>query len=232
MPEGVKRFSTTFRTIHLNLGGMSAERNCPRKTFESIRKRFEKRGKKVRKTIRNATENCLAPLRPLKNTSPALLKKIKKVLHRPKFAQKKVFFSPRGSAGVATLNLKSESLDRLPFKSGRHSLKIPLAQNQYMQGKQSWGINFCANAFGACIRTRENTGKYSVEESFLEYFAKFVGESTSVRIHASPVFAPAHTGKKSRQIIYALVWCQGVCSQRYKLHPHKVERQNRGEKLV
>ena len=28
-------------------------------------------------------------------------------------------------------------------------------------GKKSWGINFCANTCGACIRTRANTGKYS-----------------------------------------------------------------------
>ena len=27
-------------------------------------------------------------------------------------------------------------------------------------GNKSWGINFCANTCGACIRTRANTGKY------------------------------------------------------------------------
>ena len=27
-------------------------------------------------------------------------------------------------------------------------------------GKNSWGINFCANTYGACSRTRANTGKY------------------------------------------------------------------------
>ena len=50
---------------------LRAERNCPRKTFKSIRKTR----KKIRKTIRNATEICLAPLRPLKNISPALFNK-------------------------------------------------------------------------------------------------------------------------------------------------------------
>ena len=38
-------------------------------------KQFEKREKKIRKTIRNATKLFLAPLRPLKNISPALFNK-------------------------------------------------------------------------------------------------------------------------------------------------------------
>ena len=71
---------------------MSAERNCPRKHFKSIRKTVWKTRKRIRKTIRNAFEKCLAPLRPLKNISPALFNQILKVFHRPKFAQKKVFF--------------------------------------------------------------------------------------------------------------------------------------------
>ena len=81
---------------------MSAERNCPRKTFKSIRKTVWKTRKKIRKTIRNAIEKCLAPLRPTQNFSPPSFHQILKVFHRPKFAQKKVFFSPRGSAGGAT----------------------------------------------------------------------------------------------------------------------------------
>ena len=56
---------------------MSVERNSPRKTFELIRKMVWKTRKKIRKTIRNATEKCLAPLRPLKNISPALFNKFK-----------------------------------------------------------------------------------------------------------------------------------------------------------
>ena len=38
-------------------------------------KTVEKREKKIRKTIRNVFEKFLAPLRPLKNISPALFNK-------------------------------------------------------------------------------------------------------------------------------------------------------------
>ena len=40
-----------------------------------------------------------SPLRPAKIFSPPIFHQILKVFHRPKFAQKKVVFSPRGSAG-------------------------------------------------------------------------------------------------------------------------------------
>ena len=83
---------------------MSAERNCPRKTLKSIRKTVWKTRKRIWKTIRNATEEVLAPLRPLKNISPALFSTNFKSFSPPKICTKrKVFFSPRGSAGVATL---------------------------------------------------------------------------------------------------------------------------------
>ena len=60
-----------------------------------------------------------------------------------------------------------------------------------MQGKNSWGINFCANTrSGACIRTRANTGKYFGGAIFL-IFPIFEGEFISVQVHAAPVFAPA-----------------------------------------
>ena len=46
----------------------------PEKLLNRYEKQFEKRekGKRIRKTIRNDTEKLLAPLRPLKNISPAL----------------------------------------------------------------------------------------------------------------------------------------------------------------
>ena len=43
----------------------------PEKLLNRYEKRFEKREKKIRKTIRNVFEKVLAPLRPLKNISPA-----------------------------------------------------------------------------------------------------------------------------------------------------------------
>ena len=49
-----------------------------------------------------------SPSQAVKSFSLALLNKFLKVFHRPKFAQKKVFFSPRGSAGVATLKALSQ----------------------------------------------------------------------------------------------------------------------------
>ena len=47
----------------------------PEKTFKSIRNTVWKTRKKIRKTMRNAFEKLLAPLRPLKNISPALFNK-------------------------------------------------------------------------------------------------------------------------------------------------------------
>ena len=76
--------------------------------------------------------------------------------------------------------------------------------------KKSWGIHFCANACGACIRTRANTEKYFWGAIFL-IFPIFGGEFKSVQIHAAPVFPTrANTGKYSWRIIYVLVSCQGV----------------------
>ena len=49
----------------------------PEKLFNRYDKRFEKREKRSEKTIRNATEKLLAPLRLLKNISPALLNNLK-----------------------------------------------------------------------------------------------------------------------------------------------------------
>ena len=86
--------------------------------------------KRIRKTIRNAFEKFLAPLRPLKNISPALFNKILKGFHRPKFAQKKSFFSPRGSAGVATLRKVNKAL-------GLFSLAPQLLSHQ-SQGKMTF----------------------------------------------------------------------------------------------
>ena len=79
---------------------------APEKLLNRSEKQFEKREKKIRKTIRNAFESILAPLGPFKNILPAL-QQILKVFHRPKFAQQKKN-SPRGSAGVATLRKKKK----------------------------------------------------------------------------------------------------------------------------
>ena len=48
----------------------------PRKTLNRYEKRFEKREERSEKTIRNVFEKILAPLRPLKNISPALFNKL------------------------------------------------------------------------------------------------------------------------------------------------------------
>ena len=45
---------------------------APEKLLNRHEERFEKREKGSEKTIRNAFEKCLAPLKPLKNISPAL----------------------------------------------------------------------------------------------------------------------------------------------------------------
>ena len=73
---------------------MSAERSCPRKTFKSIRKTvWKKREKKIRKTIRNATEKCLSPSQAAQKYFTGTCQQILKVFHRPKFAQKTFFFT-------------------------------------------------------------------------------------------------------------------------------------------
>ena len=71
---------------------MSAERNCPRKIIKSIRTTVWKTRKRIRKTIRNAFEKCLAPLRPPKHFSPALFNKFSKSFSPPKICTKKSFF--------------------------------------------------------------------------------------------------------------------------------------------
>ena len=72
------------------------------KTFKSIRKTVWKTRKRIRKAIRNAFETISAPLKPLKNISPALFKTCLKVFHRPKFPQKKLFFTARLCRGSHT----------------------------------------------------------------------------------------------------------------------------------
>ena len=52
--------------------------------------------KRTRKTIRNAIEKFLAPLRPTKKFSPPIFHQILKVFHRPKFTKNiKDFFTAR-----------------------------------------------------------------------------------------------------------------------------------------
>ena len=65
---------------------------APENFLNRYEKRFEKREKGSEKTIRNAIEKFLAPLRPTKNFSPPIFHQSLKVFHRPKFAQKKSFF--------------------------------------------------------------------------------------------------------------------------------------------
>ena len=108
------------------------------------------------------------------------------------------------------------------------------AQNRYMQEKHSWGINFCANTCGACIRMSANAGKYFwgiifeicirtlppalcndiapvFAHPWCKYIKIFFGELISVQIHAATcIHTWANTGKYFWRIIYVLVSCQGV----------------------
>ena len=79
-----------------NLGRHTCRTKLPPKMFISTRNMLWKTRKGIRKTIWNATEKVLAPLRPLnrhfsKSFSPA------------KISKNMFYFSPRGSAGVVTL---------------------------------------------------------------------------------------------------------------------------------
>ena len=69
-------------------------------------------------------------------------------------------------------------------------MTIPPGTKPIHAAKTSWGINFCANTCGACIRTRANTGKYCRGIIF-RILARFLRDFISVRIHVAPVFAPA-----------------------------------------
>ena len=64
----------------------------PEKFLNRYEKRFEKREKGSEKRSETRLKKILAPLRPTKNFSPPIFHQILKVFHRPKFAQKKVFF--------------------------------------------------------------------------------------------------------------------------------------------
>ena len=76
-------------------GGMSAERNWPWKTFKSIRKTVWKTRKRIRKTIRNAFEKNVAPLRLLKNISPALFNNFYKFFTAQHLHKKSFLFTAR-----------------------------------------------------------------------------------------------------------------------------------------
>ena len=79
--------------------------------------------------------------------------------------------------------------------------------------KNSWGINFSANACGACIRTRANTGKYLFEESFSAYSPNSWGKKNfGAYTCRACIRTRANTGNYSLGIIYVLVLCQGVSS--------------------
>ena len=80
-------------------------------------------------------------------------------------------------------------VDRLLFLCKRHSPNSTPRHKTNTCRKNSWGINFCANTCGACIRTPANTGKHFLRR----YFPSILPNRGihSVRIHAAPVFAPA-----------------------------------------
>ena len=71
---------------------MSAERNCPRRTFKSIRKTVWKTRKKIRKKIRNVFENVLALSGRLKIFHRHFSTKHKKFFTAQNLHKKKVFF--------------------------------------------------------------------------------------------------------------------------------------------
>ena len=101
--------------------------------------------------------------------------------------------------------------------------ELPPGTKPIHAGKISWGIHFCANACGACIRTRANTGKF-FRGGISRVFCQVLRGIRSVRIHAAPVFRTrANTGKYSWQIIYVLVSCQGVLRGLYS-HPREYRK--------
>ena len=130
---------------------MSAERNCPRKTFKSIRKTVWTTRKRIRKTIRNAFENVLALSGRLK------------IFHRhfqqiQKICTKESLFSPRGSAGGSTPRFFREICRRIfrgKTAQKKSSKKIPC---KIIQPKSP--THFCRAAgptFALGLRLRSKT---------------------------------------------------------------------------
>ena len=80
-------------------------------------------------------------------------------------------------------------------------------------GKNDWGINFCVNTCGACIRTRANTGKY-FWGGISRVFCQILRGIHSVRIHAVPVFAPARIQENTPGELF-MYWfrARGYCPQ-------------------
>ena len=71
---------------------MSAERNCPRKTFKSIRRTVWKTQKKDPKNDPKRAWKTFSPSQAALKYFTGTFQQILKVFHRPKFGQKKVFF--------------------------------------------------------------------------------------------------------------------------------------------
>ena len=82
--------------------------------------------------------------------------------------------------------------------------------------KKSWGIHFCANACGACIRTHANTGKLYLRDHFPHISQILEGIHFGANTCRACIRTRANTGKYSWRIIYVLVSCQGVhCTQKF-----------------
>ena len=95
----------------------------------------------------------------------------------------------RTAAGANASALDDEGSGDEAHQPQQHCLTH---RHQCHAGKDSWGINFCANTCGACIRTRANTGK-SVWGTIFQIVCQVLEGFVSVRIHAAPVFATART---------------------------------------
>ena len=116
--------------------------------------------------------------------------------------------------GLGSTKLFRPVVETKPVSKARKSYpppNYPPAQNQYNTcRKESWGINFCVNTCGACIRTRANTGN-CFRGILFRIVAKLLREFISaVRIHVALVFAPTQTLEKIPGELFTLVLCQGV----------------------
>ena len=141
----------------------------------------------------------------------------------------------RGSSGISAF-YQALRVPILPALWHEASLDVPPGTKPIHAGKNSWGINFCANTCGACIRMSANTGNYFWGIIF-EICIRTLAPALCIDI--VPVFAHpwcqykkkkkigggidfgantcgtcihtrANTGKYFWRIIYVLVSCQGV----------------------
>ena len=118
-----------------------------------------------------------------------------------------------------SLNRVQHIMSGLGNSQGPRSFKnaifreLPPGTKPIHAGKNSWGINFCVNACGACILRFSHSREYRkifLREHFPHISQILEGIHLGANTCRACIRTRASTGNNSWQIIYVLVSCQGV----------------------